>query len=158
ASGQTPTRSRRAATGRWHAGSCEGSAWQSPSDDGLASRPYFHFLLSTFPLGSCYKIASPVSSCPAHLGKHFSRQQLHALAGQVVGQRAHLTAGQHDAAAQLLLVALELLPHRRRTADDGEDALLDVVPLLLSVEEKVLVLEDGLGRSRGRVARRHDAD
>src|SRR5262249_50919216 len=85
----------------------------------------FYFSLSTFhfPLDSCYKIASPVSSCPAHLRQHLPRQQLHALAGQVVRQGAHLAAGQHHAAAQLLLVALELLPHRRRTADDSEHAL-----------------------------------
>src|SRR5581483_12046323 len=93
----------------------------------------------------------------ARVGHHLAREQLHALAGQLV-RDADLAAGQDDADAELLLVLLQLLPHRRGAADDAEDALLKVVPRLLGVEEMLLVLEQRRGRLRRRVPGRAGAD
>src|SRR5436305_2001641 len=70
----------------------------------------------------------------ARVRHDLAREQLHALAGQLV-RDADLAAGQDDADAELLLVLLQLLADRGRAADDGVDALLDIVPGLLRVEE-----------------------
>src|SRR5262249_43530512 len=111
-----------------------------PLRDSSTRTPYFSFLNAS------------------NIGEYLAGQQFHALAGQVVGQRPGLAAGQHHADAQLLLVAGQLLPDRLGAADDGEDAFLDVVPGLLGVQEMLLVLDDGGGRAGRGVARRGQAD
>ena len=90
--------------------------------------------------------------------QHLAREQLHALAGQLVGQRPRLAAGQDDADAQLPAVVVEPLPHRLRPADDGEDAVLDVPPGLLLRQEQAAVARDGDGGPRRRVTGRRQAD
>src|SRR5438105_4356622 len=66
----------------------------------------------------------------SNMGEHLAREKFHTLARQLVRQGARLTAGQHHAHPEFLLVAGQLLAHGPRAADDGEDALLDVVPAL----------------------------
>src|SRR4051812_40910988 len=78
----------------------------------------------------------------SNMGEHLAGQEFHTLAGQLVRQGARLAAGQDHARPQLLLVAGQLLAHRLRAADDGEDALVDVVPALLLRQELAAVLED----------------
>src|SRR5262245_4313352 len=88
----------------------------------------------------------------ASVRHHLAREHFHALARQFVRHRPGLASREHDAAAEFLLPVLQLLPDRGRAADDGEHALLDVVPALLGVKEVRLVLQDRQGRLRRRVA------
>src|SRR5262245_54250560 len=67
----------------------------------------------------------------SNMWEYLAGQQFHALARQLVRQRAHLTPRHDHAAAQFLAVLVDLLPHRLRTADDGEDPLLNLCPGLL---------------------------
>src|SRR5271154_5830520 len=83
----------------------------------------------------------------SNMRKHLAREQLHALACQLVRQGPRLAPRQHHAAPQLLLILFQFLPHRRRAADDGKDALLHVVPGLLLIEEILLVFQQCRGRS-----------
>src|SRR5262245_55551807 len=85
-------------------------------------------------------------------------EQLHALARQLVREGPGLAAGQNDAGSDLLLVTVELLPDGLGTADEGEAALLDLVPGLHLAEEVLPVLQHPQGRLRRRVARRQQRD
>src|SRR5436305_985921 len=81
------------------------SGWP-PLRDSSTRAPYFSF----------FRVSN--------IGQHLAGQQFHALAGQFVGQRPGLAAGQDHADPQLLAVLVEFLADRGRAADDGEDALL----------------------------------
>jgi hypothetical protein len=72
--------------------------------------------------------------------------------------RAGLASREDDARAELLLVVFELLPHRLGAADDGVDALLDVVPRIDLGEEILAVLHRRDRRLRRHVARRRQGD
>src|SRR5437660_2852931 len=83
---------------------------------------------------------------------HLAGKKFHALARQLVRQRAGLTAGEQDAGADLLAVLGQFLAHGRRAANDSEDALLDVVPRLLLGQEGAAILEDRQSRARRGIA------
>src|SRR5262249_52283279 len=128
------------------------SGWPPPLESQTRT-PYFSFLRR-----SNMGRFSVVFSLVSHARQHLPRQQFHTFAGQFVGQRTRLAAGQYHADPQLFLVMFQFLPDRGWAADDGENALLHVLPGLLGGQELRVVFDDGQRGTRRSVTRRGQAN